>query len=261
MREHESRARAGSGGTPPITPRRPEQVIAASGFLRLLWRAQWLPGALGRSAGRKLRRRLQPAAQQSFDARVGALRPGDVVIDLGANIGEVTLRLAASGATVHAYEPDPETFARLALATGGLPNVRLFREAVADRAGTLRFFRARADVLPDEVLRGQSASLLFMPRHSDAGDTVDVTAVPLTEALRRAQGDGRLRLIKMDIEGAELAILDALLPEGAADPALPCEAIFVETHETLLPAHWPGVRRLRDLAARLPGGELNLYWH
>jgi 16S rRNA A1518/A1519 N6-dimethyltransferase RsmA/KsgA/DIM1 with predicted DNA glycosylase/AP lyase activity len=44
---------------------------------------------------------------------VAMLRPGDVVVDCGANRGDVTEALAGSGATVHAFEPDPYNLARL----------------------------------------------------------------------------------------------------------------------------------------------------
>ena len=48
------------------------------------------------------------------------LEPGDVVIDCGANLGAVAGPLADTGATVHAFEPDPYTFGRLSEALGGL---------------------------------------------------------------------------------------------------------------------------------------------
>jgi hypothetical protein len=59
-------------------------------------------------------------ADYLFDCAVRRLRPGDVVVDCGANIGLITLRLAARGATVHAFEPDPYSFGRLRAATAGL---------------------------------------------------------------------------------------------------------------------------------------------
>ncbi len=36
---------------------------------------------------------------------------GDLCIDLGANIGEITCRLAATGSDVISFEPDPGAFA------------------------------------------------------------------------------------------------------------------------------------------------------
>ena len=41
----------------------------------------------------------------------------DVVFDCGANVGDVTAPLAATGATVHAFEPDPFAFGQLSRRT------------------------------------------------------------------------------------------------------------------------------------------------
>jgi FkbM family methyltransferase len=41
------------------------------------------------------------------------IRPGDVVFDVGANIGLFALEATGKGATVHAFEPMPPTFAAL----------------------------------------------------------------------------------------------------------------------------------------------------
>ncbi|MFM7443241.1 MAG: FkbM family methyltransferase, partial [Tabrizicola sp.] len=61
---------------------------------------------------RKLKRRhkrdLRHARAEGMLAGIAAmLRPGDVAVDCGANRGDVTAVLAASGAVVHAFEPDP----------------------------------------------------------------------------------------------------------------------------------------------------------
>src|SRR5215213_9742927 len=40
--------------------------------------------------------------------RATGLKPGDLAIDCGANVGEITARMRASGATVYAFEPNPQ---------------------------------------------------------------------------------------------------------------------------------------------------------
>ncbi|MCQ9378576.1 FkbM family methyltransferase [Methyloversatilis sp. XJ19-49] len=62
------------------------------------------------------------------------LRPGDLVLDLGANIGYVSLHYLAQGAReVHAFEPSPEIFSRLeSLRAPGLHSYNL---AIGDRLG------------------------------------------------------------------------------------------------------------------------------
>lgn len=231
---------------------------------RVLHAAQVLPGIFGRLAARKLRRRLGVVAQARFEQLLPTLGPGDVVIDLGANLGDVSERLAATGATVHAYEPDPDIFERLTSRLGDRPNVKLFPEAVGHEAGELLLYRARADVLENEELRGQSGSLIFVKRHSDRGNAVPVKVVPFAEAIARA--GGHVKLVKMDIEGAETGILTGLFSPSLSDVdlsemKLPFDHLFVETHERLFKGQLPEIMRLRRLAEKLQGAEVNLYWH
>ncbi|RMH20528.1 MAG: FkbM family methyltransferase [Acidobacteria bacterium] len=133
------------------------------------------------------------------------LRPGQVAVDVGANIGYFTLLLARGvGATgrVYAFEPDPESFALLRrnVAANGYGNVIAAQAAVAEEAGTVRLFRS-----PDNA--GDH-------RTYDAGDgraAIVVEAVRLDDALADA---ARVDFIKMDVQGAEpraLAGMRALL--------------------------------------------------
>lgn len=238
--------------------------LPQTAFQSALHAAQVLPGMFGRFAARKLKRRLRVVAQTRFDEVLKTLGPGDVVLDLGANLGDVSDRLAATGATVHAYEPDPDIFARLTARLGNRPNVHLFQQAVGHEEGELLLYRARADVLENEDLRVQAGSILFVNRHSDRGNAVPVKVIAFSEAIRRA--GGHAKVVKMDIEGAETAILTGLFPPSLSDADLPrlhlpFDHLFVETHEKLFTEQLPEILRLRRLAEKLQAAEVNLYWH
>lgn len=220
-------------------------------LLRLLAAAQSLPGYFGRSARRKLLRRYGRYSVAAFDGFLGRIGPQDVVLDLGANAGIFTEKLAATGAMVHAYEPDPEAFALLSARVSGLANVRLYNAAVAARAGVLRLNRKKRASGGHETV----ASSIVFANGNEAGDGVEVDVVAFSEALARC--GKRVALIKMDIEGAEFDILEQVF---ATPDQFAFDAMFVETHERIAPEKTALIDRLRREAALLPSRYVNLYW-
>ena len=222
-------------------------------FQSLLARCEPLDNALGRSCGRKLKRRYVPRALAAFDARVAALGPADTCLDLGANIGTFTRQLAATGAQVHAYEPDPDTFARLAANTADLPNVTLHQKAVGAASGTVHLRRAVGYAADRERL-SQASSVIFRDDGRFDGETIAVEQVGFRDLLA---GLPPVALIKMDIEGAEFDILADILQGGGP---LTFGALFVETHETSAPERLQDVRRYRRLAAGIAAPHIDLYW-
>lgn len=116
------------------------------------------------------------------------LREGDVVIDVGANIGDLTLPLSqAVGPTgrVYAFESHPETFNILGanLALNQVRNVR-----------TLNYFVARDDSA--ETASPHYGATAYI------GDVWKPQFMPL-DALDLAQ----CTLIKVDVDGHELEVL------------------------------------------------------
>ncbi|MBN2631840.1 MAG: FkbM family methyltransferase [Rhodobacteraceae bacterium] len=223
--------------------------------VRLLFLLQNLPGYFGRSFGRKLRRRLTCATDKQFTQMLRKLGPGDLCIDLGANIGTVSERLAATGAQVHAVEPDPDTFATLASRLGHLRNVTLHQLAVGSTSGRLQMFRPQVASDRAGDLASQGVTGFFRPGMSDADNSFEVEQVALDTFIDRL--GGKASLVKMDIEGAELDLLEEL---AAGHLILHCDAIFVETHEKQYPATWPRVRALRQAFRRATSPVVSLYW-
>ena len=213
-----------------------------------------LPGAIGRSAGRKLARRLQPRAwaraRADFDLRLGKVGPGDRLLDLGANVGAFTEVMAATGAVVHAYEPDPYAFAQLTSRVGPLPNVRLFNEAVSATSGQVTLTRHR-DFDKDPALYSVGSSIYFKRA---GGDGVTVDVVSFDEALARCGKP--VAIIKMDIEGAEFDILERVFAEPER---YDFGALFVETHERSGDARCALVEAWRS-KAETHARYINLFW-
>lgn len=211
-----------------------------------------VPGYVGLSARRKLARRYGKRAVADFDTRLRHIGPGDAVVDMGANVGFFTARLAATGAEVHAWEPDPYAFDKLQSRFSGVGNVNLHNAAVAQRPGRLRLAR-KAAFDRDPGRHSTASSIYFSPE--SGGESIEVDVVSFDEALARCKAP--VKLVKMDIEGAEFDILKSIF----ADPArCPVEALYVETHEMLDPAKIPLIDRLRAEAESLPRPVVNLYW-
>jgi FkbM family methyltransferase len=192
------------------------------------------------------------------------LRPGDRFIDAGANIGYFTL-LAASLVGAHgrvdAFEPQPDNRGRLIdhLQRNGLADrVRVHALALGDR---------ESEVAIHYYTQGYNhgSSTLF----AQPGANTHTTQVPMRrmdDVLLHSAGEcdtDRIRLIKMDIEGAEpLAVAGMTrLLQSEHPPAIICEfnaqqanvAGFAprETIDRILAAqrryhvHWVGARLRR----------------
>ena len=220
---------------------------------RLLERLQDMPGFIGRSASRKYRRRMFPFALREMDRRLAAMVPDDICIDLGANLGTFTEVMARSGARVHSFEPDPETFERLTERVGHLPNVTLHQQAVGAESGQFQLYRA-SDFASDFESASQATSLHYKTGRMQAVEGVTVEVVGFADLLAEL---GHVALIKMDIEGAEWGILEAIF-DGRLPPDF--DALFVETHERLEPARFAQVVAMRRAARALDAPYINLYW-
>ena len=165
------------------------------------------------------KRRLEEAQERAFLA--GHLGPGDLFVDIGANIGLYTVALlqAVPGLAAATFEPLDKLRARQVanLAANGLTG----RAAVsADAVGP-----AGEMVLYESVNAGRSSLIAF--DGARAGRNVRVR--PLAALLDRAP-----RAIKIDVEGYEA---DALMPYfDATGPESWPRAVVIETlHRALWP--------------------------
>lgn len=197
------------------------------------------PVEAARRAVRPLRRRLRPTSVERRVEGLG-LRPGDVALDCGANVGEVTEALARTGAEVHAFEPNPHAYEVLSARVGGRPNVHLYPVAVLDRDAEVRLYLHRSSSA-DEVAWSVGSSLVETKGNVDRERFLDVRAIDLARfvlALERP-----VRVAKIDVEGVEHAVLHRLLDSGAIDRI---ETVLVELHDAHMPALGGETARLRD---------------
>jgi FkbM family methyltransferase len=124
------------------------------------------------------------------------LRPGDTVLDIGANIGgyaSFLANLVGPEGKVFAFEPEPRNLAHLYRLASRLRQIDVVPAAVAERSGDLKLFIS-ADMNVDHRT--------YDPGEGRVG--IDVPALAIDEFLRPEM---RVDAIKMDIQGAEMSAL------------------------------------------------------
>jgi FkbM family methyltransferase len=147
------------------------------------------------------------------------VRAGDCVIDIGANIGIFTLqasRLVGPEGRVYAFEPSPREFVRLLrhIEINNCENVVPIASGVSDGV--------RDEVFHLAWLGNPGQNSLFAPTNVER--SVRCSFGPLS-AFIPDEMLGRVKVVKIDVEGAEVAVL-----KGASDvmPKLTSAVFIVE---------------------------------
>ena len=135
------------------------------------------------------------------------LRPGATVWDIGANVGAVSIPLAAAhpNVSIHAFEPSPPVIARLernlALNPAIGQRITLHRLALSDTDGVVDFYASA------EPRNGGLGSLESRPTSKSV--RTQVRTLRGDELI--ASGEAQVpALIKMDVEGFELEVIRGL---------------------------------------------------
>lgn len=123
------------------------------------------------------------------------IKPGDIIVDIGANIGYYTLifaRLVGSKGKVYAFEPDPTNFEllRANVEANGYQNVVLEQKAVSSKEWEATLHLSKGN-LGDHRLYDSL----------DDRDTILVEAIALDRYFENIERE--INFIKMDIQGAE----------------------------------------------------------
>jgi FkbM family methyltransferase len=176
-------------------------------------------------------RNLDPAGsvqweQKILELLISTVHEGDVVFDVGANVGlySVLLAKAVGGrGQVIAFEPESECYQHLQenLKLNGLTNVRTFRKALGERRGEGKLYRGQENA---------DSSLIAPPLGKDMGH--QLVEIVQGDQFAEAEALPIPRAVKIDVEGYEYSVILGL-ERTLAKPA--CELLCCEIHPDFLP--------------------------
>ncbi len=197
--------------------------------------------------------RARNAAVWDFLGNVRRLPRGALVIDGGANVGSVTALFAARGLRVHAFEPDPFAFAKLADRFKNAPTVKIYPCALGVKDGWA-FLHRRGGHAADAKKASESSTLL--PNLlKDESEPVEVQVIDAAKFIR-GLGEG-VSILKLDIEGTEVEVINRLIDAGQAGSV---GAIYAETHERLSASLAERTALLRQRITSSGLNNINLDW-
>ncbi len=176
------------------------------------------------------------------------LHPGDLVYDIGSNIGLYAIFLAKAvgqKGQVIAFEPESQSHRRLRdnVELNAIGNVRTLQVALGDYNGEAKLYFSDDDLLFSNLIRARHKNIAYQ-----------IVKVMEGDRLRESENLPCPRVVKIDVEGFEYAVmrgLSATLSNSA------CEIVACEVHPTLLPS---GVtpEQVQDLLKSLGFGQMDI---
>ncbi len=182
------------------------------------------------------------------------LDTGSIVLDCGANVGDITKKFAGTGATVYAFEPDPIAFGILNRRFKTNSNIILIQKGVWDKNADMALY-SHTEQNEKEAAFTVSSSIVSTKQNVDVAKQQVIQVVDLSEFIK-ALGK-RVTLIKLDVEGAEIEILKKIIATGTYKLF---DAMYVETHETKIPGHKDELISIRALLRHHKISNIHLNW-
>lgn len=183
------------------------------------------------------------AKRKTFRIYSGLVLPGDLVFDVGANIGTMTKMFLKLGAKVVCVEPNPSCIEILKKRFGSNRNVTIVGKGVCEKEGKLDFFICEkaneVSTFSKRWKKGRYSYLQWDKR----------ITVPVTTLNGLIKMYGTPKFCKMDVEGYELNVLKGL------KSAIPY--ISFEFHKEFLGE----AKKCADILSRIGKTKFNFFDH
>ena len=130
------------------------------------------------------------------------IKEGDIVIDVGANIGYYTLifaQLVGASGKVFAFEPEPKNFEILKknIEVNNYQNIIAEQKIVSDESGMVKLFIAEKGIVGHRL-----------QQKTDSQKFIEVESIILDNYLKNLNLSEKINFIKIDVEGAEVKVLE-----------------------------------------------------
>ena len=140
---------------------------------------------------------------------INNIKRGDIVFDVGANVGELTLlfsRFADISGQVHSFEPTPSTYEKLStiVKNANKTNVKLNNLAISHKGGFVDF-----NIYEEKLSAFNTMANRPLENYGinvDKPKTYSIPSISIDEYCDKHK-ISKIDLLKMDVEGAELNVL------------------------------------------------------
>lgn len=119
-----------------------------------------------------------------------------IIIDIGANVGLFSLHAQDIASAIYAFEPTPSHFNILTQLTSTFPRIYPINAAITPNDGVVSFFTSQSNSTMN--------SLIVKKHHFDE---IQVRGMNLSTFIE-SENLNRIDLIKCDIEGGEIGVID-----------------------------------------------------
>jgi len=186
-------------------------------------------------------------------ALVRELNNESLCIDCGANVGAIAEVFASKGATVHCFEPQAQCCEILLNKFRDNRKVYVHQAAVLDRPTRLKLYKCKHHA--SDIIFSQASSAFPSNTEIDEHSFEEVEAIDLIDFINSL---GRnVDVLKLDIEGAEFAVLSRLIESGAHTRI---KHILVETHDASIPELKQPAEEVRRKIAEQNITNIDLSW-
>ncbi|WOO39876.1 FkbM family methyltransferase [Rubellicoccus peritrichatus] len=180
-------------------------------------------------------------------------RKCETIFDIGANIGTITRRYRKlfPEASIHSFEPFPDSFQKLKENTKTDSNVVINQFAITESEGEEKFFVNHSDPT-NSLFERPKKGKRYYPENATAKEEILVQSLSIDKYVEE-QSIPHIDILKMDIQGGELRAL-----KGAVD-MLKRGSISMVYSEVMYIPHYEGSPMMHEIWSFLSEFDYSLY--